>query len=425
MLNHSLIKTLRSLRGNPRACVYTEPLWGIPFFLFTPFAAVYMSALMVSDQQIGIIASVAMFSRALASFLSGAITDKLGRKRTVFIFDVIAWSIPCLLWAFSQNHWWFIMAALFNGIGEVTHNSWNCLLVEDADKSTLVDIYAWVHISGMLAMFFAPLAGLLVDNLSLIPAVRIIYLFSFVSMSLKFIILNKYCTETEVGKQRLKETKGVSFFSLLLGYGSVARKLFTSPKMVMALIIIACFIITNMVTTTFFGLYATRNLLMDQSFLAYFPIIRAAIILLFFFIIQPKIAKFGLKGPVLIGVFLYITAYLLLITMPARNLPLLLLCIFLESTAHGLVWPRRDSIQVLFIEPQERARLNSILASVISIVAIPFGYLSGWLSGLDGRFPFVLIVAIFVIQFIVVLGSRSLRTKNVRALEAMYSEDAV
>ena len=384
-----------------------------------------MSALMVSDQQIGIIASVAMFSRALASFLSGAITDKLGRKRTVFIFDVIAWSIPCLLWAFSQNHWWFIMAALFNGIGEVTHNSWNCLLVEDADKSTLVDIYAWVHISGMLAMFFAPLAGLLVDNLSLIPAVRIIYLFSFVSMSLKFIILNKYCTETEVGKQRLKETKGVSFFSLLLGYGSVARKLFTSPKMVMALIIIACFIITNMVTTTFFGLYATRNLLMDQSFLAYFPIIRAAIILLFFFIIQPKIAKFGLKGPVLIGVFLYITAYLLLITMPARNLPLLLLCIFLESTAHGLVWPRRDSIQVLFIEPQERARLNSILASVISIVAIPFGYLSGWLSGLDGRFPFVLIVAIFVIQFIVVLGSRSLRTKNVRALEAMYSEDAV
>ena len=425
MLNHSLIKTLRSLRGNPRACVYTEPLWGIPFFLFTPFAAVYMSALMVSDQQIGIIASVAMFSRALASFLSGAITDKLGRKKTVFIFDVIAWSIPCLLWAFSQNHWWFIMAALFNGVGEVTHNSWNCLLVEDADKSTLVDIYAWVHISGMLAMFFAPLAGLLVDNLSLIPAVRIIYLFSFVSMSLKFIILNKYCTETEVGRQRLKETKGVSFFSLLLGYGSVARKLFASPKMVMALVIIACFIITNMVTTTFFGLYATRNLLMDQSFLAYFPIIRAAIILLFFFIIQPKIAKFGLKGPVLIGVFLYIGAYLLLITMPANNLPLLLLCIFLESTAHGLVWPRRDSIQVLFIEPQERARLNSILASVISIVAIPFGYLSGWLSGVDGRFPFLLIIAIFAIQFIVVLGSRSLRTKNVRALEAMYSENTV
>jgi len=29
--NHSLITTLKSLRGNPRGCVYTEPIWGIPF----------------------------------------------------------------------------------------------------------------------------------------------------------------------------------------------------------------------------------------------------------------------------------------------------------------------------------------------------------------------------------------------------------
>ena len=27
---HPLISTLVNLEGNPRACVYTEPLWGIP-----------------------------------------------------------------------------------------------------------------------------------------------------------------------------------------------------------------------------------------------------------------------------------------------------------------------------------------------------------------------------------------------------------
>jgi len=208
-----------------------------------PFASVYMAALAVSDQQIGIITSLLMTIRAISSFLSGAIVDKLGRKRATFIFDALSWSVPCLIWAFSQNFWWFIAAAMFNGLFEVTHNSWNCLLIEDADKSTLVDIYAWVHISGLLAVFFAPLAGLLVEGLNLVLAVRILYIFSFLSMTLKFLILNKYATETEVGAVRLKETRGVSFFSLLSGYGAVARKLFASPQMVLTLTIMAGFII--------------------------------------------------------------------------------------------------------------------------------------------------------------------------------------
>ena len=423
MRNHALIKTLRSLRGNPRACVYTEPLWGIPFFLYMPFASVYMAALAVSDQQIGIITSLLMTIRAISSFLSGAIVDKLGRKRATFIFDALSWSVPCLIWAFSQNFWWFIAAAMFNGLFEVTHNSWNCLLIEDADKSTLVDIYAWVHISGLLAVFFAPLAGLLVEGLNLVLAVRILYIFSFLSMTLKFLILNKYATETEVGAVRLKETRGVSFFSLLSGYGAVARKLFASPQMVLTLTIMAGFIITSTVTQTFFGLYVTRNLDMPDAFLAYFPIMRSVIMLLFLFIIQPKIAKFGLKGPILVGVAMYITAYALLIVSPVGSLGLLLVCIFLESCAHGLIWPRRDSIQALFIDPKERARLNSVLASTILLATIPFGYLSGWMSSLDGRLPFVLVIVLFVVQFAVVAISRSLNTTNVRAMEAKHRAD--
>jgi len=388
-----------------------------------PFVSVYMAALMVSDQQIGMITSVFMLFRALSSFLSGALTDKLGRKRATFIFDMLAWSIPCLIWAFSQNFWWFIAAAMFNGLAEVTHNSWNCLLIEDADKSTLVDIYAWIHISGLLAVFFAPLAGLLVEGLNLVLAVRILYLFSFTVMTLKFFILYKYCDETEVGKQRLRETRGMSIPALISGYGAVARKLFASPQMVLTLVITACFIITSTVTNTFFGLYVTRDLDMPDYFLAYFPIIRSVIMLLFLFIIQPKIARFSLKSPMLVGVCLYIVAYALLIALPVGSFWLLLFCILLESCAHGLVWPRRDSIQALFIDPKERARLNSVLASIIFVVTIPFGYLSGWLSSLNARLPFVLILFIFAVQFAVVLSSRSLRTANVRAIEAMRAAD--
>ena len=39
MPENPLISTLKNLRGNPRACVYTEPLWGIPYNLFAPYAS--------------------------------------------------------------------------------------------------------------------------------------------------------------------------------------------------------------------------------------------------------------------------------------------------------------------------------------------------------------------------------------------------
>ena len=60
MKNKSLLGTLINLKGNPRACVYTEPLWGIPYNLFFPYASVYMLSLGVKDAQIGLIASVGM-----------------------------------------------------------------------------------------------------------------------------------------------------------------------------------------------------------------------------------------------------------------------------------------------------------------------------------------------------------------------------
>ena len=36
ILRHPLFRTLRELKGNPRATVLTEPMFGIPWNLFSP-----------------------------------------------------------------------------------------------------------------------------------------------------------------------------------------------------------------------------------------------------------------------------------------------------------------------------------------------------------------------------------------------------
>src|ERR1041385_7820263 len=95
--NHSLINTLKRLRGNPRGCVYTEPLWGIPFNLYAPYVTIYMVALGLSDKQIGLIVSISWGFQIILALLSGVITDKIGRRRTSLLFDILAWSVPALI----------------------------------------------------------------------------------------------------------------------------------------------------------------------------------------------------------------------------------------------------------------------------------------------------------------------------------------
>ena len=207
MKNHSLITTLKSLTGNPRGCVYTEPLWGIPFNLYAPYVSVYMVALGLSDKQIGLIVSISWGFQIVLALLSGVITDKMGRRRTTLIFDILSWSIPALISALAQNFWYFLAAGVINSVYRITQNSWTCLLVEDADQSQLVDIYTWIYIANILVGFIAPLAGVLIGAFSLVPTLRGLYIFAAIMFTLKAIVTYRMTQETAPGQVRLHETR--------------------------------------------------------------------------------------------------------------------------------------------------------------------------------------------------------------------------
>jgi MFS family permease len=404
---HPLVDTLLTVKGNPRIALYTEPLWTVPFFLFTPFVSVYMAALLMTDRQIGLVASVFMLVRAVTAIFSGAVTDKLGRKLTTFIFDVLSWTIPCLLWAFSQNFWWFVVAASFNGLMQIPYTSWTCLLVEDAKKESLVNIFSLLHMIAQLAVIFAPLAAILVNQMSIVPAMRILYFFSFLSMTIKFIILYKYGDETEVGNTRMRETKDMSIWQIMSGYGEIYKKIFASRDMILALVLTTIFSITGMITGSFFGLYVTGTLSIAEHYLAYFPIIRSLVIAAFLYLLQPRLNRFGFRNPMLIGLVIFIASNIMLVFTPEGSLSLLVVFIILDAVAYSFVVPRSDSLTQLLIEPSERARISGLMMVIVLGLSIPFGYLAGYLSDMDRRYPFVLIAAFLVLILIVIAASKN------------------
>ena len=410
-MTHPMIRELKELRGNSRACVLTEPLWGIPHTLYLPFASVYMLALGLSDVQVGAVASVSLLVRALVSIISGAVTDKLGRKRTTMIFDIVSWSIPCVMWALARDATWFFAAAALNGLWQITDNSWTCLLVEDADKREIVHIYSWIYVSGQLSVFFAPISAMLVSGMGIVSAMRGIYLFSFVSMTAKFILLHKYSSETRIGRERFESTKGRSLLGVLSEYKKLAPRFFASGDMRLATALSVLLIAANTVMDSFFGIYATQRLSVPDHYLSYFPMIRSAIMLAFLFVVQPRIYRFGFKSPMLIGVCLYVASHLALISSLGERLPAVAVAVaytLLQACAHCLVMPRKDSLVALLIDPGERARMTSVLTLTVLTVTIPFGYLAGYLSDIDRRLPFLMNAALFAAIFAIILASKRL-----------------
>ncbi len=358
MATHSLITTLKNLKGNARGCVYTELLWGISFNLYAPYVSVYMRSFGLKDSQIGLIISTGLAFQVLSALLSGAITDKLGRKRTTLIFDILSWSVPTLIWAVSQSFAYFIVAAIINSMWRITMNSWTCLLVEDTDHNLLMDIYAWIYISGLLVAFFAPIAGLLVKEFSLVPTMRGLYLFAAVMMTAKFIVMNGMVTETRQGKVRMRESQNQSLFFLLKGYSGVLKQILRAPKTLITLGIMLVMSICLTINNTFWSILVTEKLRIPAQDLSLYATARSLTMLLFFFFVLPRVRWLHFKIPMVVGFGGFILGQLVLISVPARSYLLLLVSIVLEACSVATVNPQIDRMTAVTIDPKVLAAME-------------------------------------------------------------------
>ena len=395
LLNHPLIVTTRSLRGNARGVVYTEPMWGLAYNLYAPYASVYMLTLGLQDTEIGLIASVGLACQFFWTLVSGAITDKFGRKRTTFVTDIIAWSVPCLIWAGAQDFNYFLAAALVNSLWRVTHNSWLCLLVEDTEPSLLVDIYSLIYISGLIAAFFAPLTSLLIGEFSLVPTMRGLYFFSFVMMTAKFLTMNALVTESTQGVIRMEATRHQSLWAIMRGSRGVMRQLLRSPETLITGALMVIVSIATTINNTFWSILVTEKLQIAASYLSFYYVARSATMLLFYFLVMPHLRTMDVRKPMVFGFAGLIVSWAILISIPTQSYWLLLIAVILEGCSIPATNTLLDKLIATSVDPKERARIMAILYMVVIGLTSPFGWIAGQMSGMDRSLPFVLNIVLF------------------------------
>ena len=387
--------------------------------LVLPYASLFMLALGIQDNQIGLLATIAMVVQVFWGLASGIVTDKLGRRFCTAFFDLIAWVIPSIIWAVANNFWYFLVAAIMNGAVQITQNSWDCLMVEDADRDQITKIYSLVGVASQLSALFMPIAAWLVSRYNLVTAVRILYLNAAVIMALKVVILYRWSSETGTGRQRRAETKGVSFWVLLAGYRGVVSKLIVSSKgALFSLAIMAIVAAVNLVYGTFWPIVITQRLGVPDNLLPFFPMVRSVFSIIFLFSVIPRFtAMTELRKATVLGFIAHLVGNAILIAIPVHhsgpNLAtylFLLLGLVVDSLAAGLLYMLSESLVALHVDRAERSRVMAIQRTLVMLVAAPFGWIGGWLSSLNRIYP-ILLTALLLAVGLMLAATRWVATE--------------
>jgi len=402
MTTHPFITTLRNLRGNARGCVYTEALWAIPFNLYAPYVSIYMLAFGIKDAEIGLITSIGMIFQTFWMLISGAITDKLGRKRTTLIFDIISWSVPCLIWAVAQDINYFFLAAVVNAVWRVTANSWTCLLVEDTDHNLLVDVWSWIYIAGLIRAFVSPVTGLLIDKFSLVPTMRGLYVLSFVMMTAKFVVMNFLVKETQQGVVRMHETRNQPLFSVLGESFSVLKKLVRTPATMVTAGLMVLLNICWMIKGTFWSILVTEKLGIPAEHLVIFTFARSVVMLIFYFVLMPRLRYMDTRKPMLWGLIGLIISQVLLIIVSSGDYLLLIVSTVIEAFSTPAATTLLDKLTVVTVDAKERARIMAMMYVAVIVITSPFGWIAGLLSQANRSLPFILNIILFTVSAILV-----------------------
>ena len=99
---YAKLLSLEGLPRNARNAIMLEPLWAVFGVVILYYAPLYMAGIGLSSTQIGLVGSISLACSFVFQTLAAPITNRMGRKRTTLVWDLISWTIPMLIWAFSQ-----------------------------------------------------------------------------------------------------------------------------------------------------------------------------------------------------------------------------------------------------------------------------------------------------------------------------------
>lgn len=403
------------LEGNSRGCLAFEPFFLIPYSMFATYATLYMYQLGISETNIGWITTISLIFQVFSSFISGYLTDRMGRKKALLYFDIFSWSVATLVWAVSQNFWFFLVAAIINGFQRVPATSFYCLLVEDTKPGDRTYIFTLLQIIGVIGGLFAPLGGLLVYEYGLVSGMRIMYVIAFVLMTFQFIGRHLTTRETEMGYRKMKETRELGLKQSLVDYSGAIHDILQSKGLLLIFSVYILFNFQTTLKTTYLSLYLADYLHIDDGIISLVPAISSLIMLLTLWLLTPRIPESAVYRSMMAGFALSVVSNIMLVFGPVHSLIWIGISTILAAIGMMISSPYLETAVANAIDDEKRAKIFSMLSVLILLFTSPAGIIGGWAYTLDPRIPIWLITGAFVGSYLLILMYRQ-SVKRIRAV---------
>jgi len=388
------------IQGNARGCLIYEPLFILPYSLFMTYATVYMFQLGLNEWQIGFITSLGLVLQIFTSFISGHLTDKMGRRRALLYYDLLGWSLAALIWAISLNFWYFLIAAVLNSFLRVPTTAWYCLLVEDTDPKDRSLVFRILQIIGVVGGLIAPLGGLLVSHYTLIPAMRIMYILFCVCVTVMIFARHFATHETEIGIRKRAESSTLNLRDTFQEYINTIKMVLSNRPL---LIVFGVYIFFNFQMTlhnTYLSLFLVESLKLNDALIAIFPAISSVAMLALIFFVIPRFKEEKANLYMIWGFVLAIASKVILIAIgPGQIFPVIVSTI-LAAAGSIVATPYLEAAVANAIDDEQRAKMFSILQVLVLLFIFPAGIIGGWTYMIDPRLPFILIIAAFAISIV-------------------------
>jgi MFS family permease len=383
---------LRDLPVNARSCVLLEPLWAMTGTIVIYYAALYMKSTGMSTLSIGIIMSVNLYAAFFFQLIAGAVIDRLGRRWATLLFDLTAWVLPMLIWAFSNDFWTFLIAYLLSATQKIANMSFSLLAAEDTPKEQRARVFAAIKLIIMVAGLLTPVAGGLMVRYGTVPTLRAVYLFGGVSMLVHFVWRHWLTTETTAGLAAMRRHRSIGLTASVV---DSFRRFAASCRSRRMWPIVGIYVLTNLAVqiNLFQVIYMDEVLRFGTATISWLPALSAGLALVCYLAVMPRLRGRRIVTVTMVTLLVNSLGWAVFLAVPVHGLTLLLVSTAITGAGLFLLESYRDALVVNELGDRDRAAMFSAIQSVTAVVAIPFGYIAALLYDRDPRLPYIVILA--------------------------------
>jgi Na+/melibiose symporter-like transporter len=413
-----------NLHPNARYCIYTEPFWAIFGTAALYYATLYMESVGLSTVAIGAIVSANLYVAFMFQLVAGAVTDRMGRRRATFWFDVTSWVIPMLVWAFSTNIWMFLLGYLLNASSKIVNVSFWLLATEDSSERDRPRIFAAIKVVIMFAGLLVPIAGFFMDRYGTVPTLRVLLFVGGFAMLLHNCLRHHYTVETQAGVEAMERRAGTRLPRSVLDSGKLlwaARQHAALRRLIFMYVL--SFIAFQL--NIFLAVYLAEVLKYSEVVVGTIPAIGAVTALFSYTVVMPwAYGRFSAGTMARWSLVASCVGWLLFLALRPNNLTLLFVCTVLTSGGPFLMESYRDAIVMGCVHPDERATFFAAVQTFTAVVSIPTGYLAAVIFESHPLLLFGAIAALYLVAAVCTFGRHTTYQADVRLMPQRALPDA-